>query len=691
MFRIILVLLVGMSGMNPLLAQKRAFALPDLYRLKSIADLQVSPDGRQAAFVVTGHNLKEGKSNSDIFVINLDGSGLRKLTANPGSDYSPRWMPDGKNILFLSTRKDGPQVWKLPMDAGEAEKITSLSTGINSIRIAPDGKGFLFSSDVYPEYGADDAKNKTTDEAKDEGPLKAYMTDRLLYRHWTSWADGKRTHTFYFDLTSRKHVELTPGEYDAPGFGMADAVMSPDGKEVCFVSNRDKVEAASTNKDLFIVPAGGGSEKNITAANLAYDDNPTYSPDGKYIAYRMQKIPGYEADLFRIALYDRAAGTHEILTEGRFDNWVESMQWASDSKSLYFVAQVKGHFPLYSIDIKTKAITEVLDAKTIDDFVVTPDGKSVVYIRRAIAEPVEVWKATLVKGVAQRPTRMTFFQKSVEDEVDLRPAEELWIESPTGKKIHTFLIKPHDFDATKKYPFIINVHGGPQSQWADAFRGDWQMYPGSGYVLAFCNPHGSTGYGQEFTSAISKDWAGKVYQDVMAVTDHCARLGFVDSTRMGAMGWSYGGYMMMWMQGNTDRFKAIASMMGVYNLTAMHGTTEELWFPQWDLNGTPWESDLYEKWSPNRFVKNFKTPCLVITGERDYRVSYNQSLEFFTDLQLMKVPSRLIVFPNDGHWPSGIKSMPFYYNAHLDWFHKYLGGNPAPYDMAKMQRNQAFE
>jgi dipeptidyl aminopeptidase/acylaminoacyl peptidase len=266
----------------------------------------------------------------------------------------------------------------------------------------------------------------------------------------------------------------------------------------------------------------------------------------------------------------------------------------------------------------------------------------------------------------------------------------MWISSPTGAKIHTFIVKPHNFDPAKKYPLILNVHGGPQSQWADAFRGDWQVYPGSGYIVAFPNPHGSTGYGQEFTAEISKDFGGKVYEDVMAVADSLEKISWVDASRMGAMGWSYGGYMMMWLEGHTSRFKAIVSMMGLYDLPAFHGATEELWFPEWDLNGLPSTSEHYIKFSPNHFTENFKTPCLVITGEKDYRVPYTQSLEFFTDLQQMNVPSRLIVFPNDGHWPSGIKSMPLYYNAHLDWFHTYLGGDPAPYDNLKIIRNQAY-
>ncbi len=673
------------------ISQKKPFTIEDLYKLKSVGAPQISPDGKQIAFTVTESFLAEGKTNSDIYVMNSDGSNQRKLTSNSAADYEPQWMPDGKSLIFLSSRKNGTQVWKLSLEGGEPEQITDISTGVANVQIAPDGKGFIFASEVYPEFSADDAANKKTNDQKEKGPLQAYMADRLLYRHWTSWQEGKRTHTFYFHLGTKKYSALTPGDYDAPGFGMGAAMISPEGSEVCFVSNHDIREAESTNKDLFIVPINGGNATNITKANLAYDDEPVYSPDKKYIAFKMQTIPTFEADLFRLAIYNRATGAIEMLTEGRFDNWVNDYQWAPDSKSIYFTAQVQGNVPLYSIDVNTKKIALVLNAKTIDAFEISPDGKSVVYTRRSVGEPVEVWKASLEKSVAKNATRLTTFNKHVEDVVDIRPAEELWIQSPTGKKIHTFIVKPHNFDSKKKYPLILNVHGGPQSQWADAFRGDWQVYPGSGYIVAFPNPHGSTGYGQDFTAAISKDWGGKVYEDVMAVADSLSKIPFVDAERMGAMGWSYGGYMMMWLQGHTTKFKAISSMMGVYNLKAMHGTTEELWFPEWDFGGAPWESDLYEKWSPNNFVKNFKTPCLVITGEKDYRVSYNQSLEFFTDLQKMNVPSRLIVFPNDGHWPSAVKSMPLYYNAHLDWFHKYLGGSPAPYDMTKMIRNQAFE
>jgi dipeptidyl aminopeptidase/acylaminoacyl peptidase len=673
----------------PAPGQKKPFAIADLYRLSGIEDPQFSPDGSQIAFVVRESNLAKGTTNNEIYLIRADGSGLRRMTNNPSSDNHPRWSPDGSSLLFVSTRKNGAQAWILPLAGGEPRQLTDFSAGVGDPIWSPDGKQILFTSDVYPECGANDSCNKATANAADTGPLQAYMADGLMYRHWTSWKEGKASHLIEFTIDPKRYTDLTPGRYDAPAFSLGGTgfTYSPDGKEVCYVSNREKFEAETTNKDLWVVPAGGGTVKNITAANRAYDGDPCYSPDGKSIAFRTQSVPGYEADRFAIALFDRGTGTITRKADD-FDNWVVDLQWAPDSKSLYFTAEVQGHVPLYRLDIATGSYKQVIDVKTIDGYSVAPAGNRIAFVRRAIGEPPELWVCgTDGKGLK----RLTTFNKAIEDEVDIRPAEELWITSPTGKKIHTFLVKPHNFDPKKKYPLILNVHGGPQSQWADAFRGDWQVYPGSGYIVAFPNPHGSTGYGQDFTAAISKDWGGKVYDDVMAVTDSLARLPYVDADRMGAMGWSYGGYMMMWLEGHTTRFKALAAMMGVYDLKAMHGTTEELWFPEYDLGGLPWESPLYQRWSPNNFVKDFATPCLVITGERDYRVSYTQSLEFFTDLQRRRVPSRLIVFKNDGHWPSAVKSMPFYYNAHLDWFHTYLGGDPAPYDMTTMLRNQAYD
>lgn len=687
----LVVFLIALVLASPALAEKRAFTIEDLYDIKNVLDPQYSPDGRLVAFAVTEYFLEEGTSNSDIFVMNADGTGLRQMTHSEEGDFHPRWSPDGRWLLFVSTRENGAQAWKMPVGGGEATRVTNFSGGVSEPRWMPDGQRILFYAEVFPECGADSKCNEKLQEDMDEGPVHAHMADDLLYRHWNFWKDGKRFHTILFDPKADTYLDLTPGDLDAPSFlsggGNAGFDVSPDGAELCVAANTDPNEWETTNKDLWVVPTSGGELRNITDENEAYDADPRYSPDGRYIAYLMQIVPTFEADLFRLALYDRKTGQKTVLTEA-FDNWVGSFQWAPDSKSIYFTADYQGANPLYRVDIASKKITNVVDFRAIDNFDISPDGRSVVVSRRSVGDPREIW-ACKTNGKDQK--RLTTFNRAVEEAVDIRPAEEMWIDSPTGKKIHTFIVKPHNFDPANKYPLILNVHGGPQSQWMDSFRGDWQVYPGAGYVVAFPNPHGSTGFGQEFTHAISRDWAGKVYEDVMAVADHLATLPWIDADRMGAMGWSYGGYIMAWMAGHTTKFQCLASMMGAYNLTSKWGATEELWFPQYDLGGAPWESEDYTKFSPHEFADHFETPTLVITGEKDFRIPYTESLQFFTALRKKGVPARLIVFENDGHWPNVVKSMPLYYNAHLEWFHEYLGGGEAPYDSREMVKNRAYD
>ena len=326
----------------------------------------------------------------------------------------------------------------------------------------------------------------------------------------------------------------------------------------------------------------------------------------------MQRVPGYESDRSVLALYDRASGTSRVVTEG-LDNWVKAFRFAPDGRRLYFTADVKGRTPLHALDLATGKISVVSNVGLVDAFEVSPDGTWAVVARRQMHRPTELHRVALAGAGTE--SALTSQNQALLDEVDVRPMEEVFVDSPSGKKIQVLLVKPHGFDPAKKYPAIVNVHGGPQMQWADAFRGDAQVYPGAGYVVAFPNPHGSTGWGQDFTAAISKDWDGKVMQDVTAVSDWLAAQPWVDKDRMGAMGWSWGGYAMMWLAGHTDRYKAIASMMGVYDLRSMYSSTEELWFPEWDLGGTPWQNpEGYRKQSPSSYVTQFKTPTLVVTG-----------------------------------------------------------------------------
>ena len=670
-------------------AEKRAFGIEDLYRVKSASDLNVTPDGEALIYVVTTSDLGRAKRTSHIWMSDSDGRHARQLTFGEKSESSPILSPDGKTLAFVASRSGSPNLWLLPLEGGEARQLTSVSTGVSEPVWSPDGKLIAFSSDVYPECGADDPCNQKIADAWSDGPLKAHLADSLLYRHWTAWKDGQRTHVFVADAETGAVRDMTPGDFDSPIFslgGPRNFAFSPDSKELCFASNHDPKPASSTNADLFVVSLDdkASAARNITSANKAWDGGPRYSPDGKTLAYRTQTQPGYEADLFRIALYDRATGASKIVTES-YRDWVDEIAWSADSKTIWFTGPVKGANPILRFDVASGGITTVLEDRTIDEWVV--GAGAVFYTRRGIDAPSEVRRASLKGG---RSVQLTHLNDAVAAEVDLRPAESLWVEGAGGAKVHVFIVKPHGFDPAKKYPLILNVHGGPQGMWADSFRGDWQVYPGVGYVVAFANPHGSVGYGQEYTAQISGDWGGAVFDDLMKVTDALEKLPYVDTARMGAMGWSFGGYMMNWFLGHTTRFKALASMMGLYDLRSFYGATEELWFPEWDLKGTPWESELYRKHSPSTYVTDFQTPCLVVSGERDYRVPYTQSLSLFTELQKRGVPSRLLLFSEAGHWPSWVE-MALYYTAHVEWFHEWLGGEKAPWTTQDLLRNAVFD
>jgi dipeptidyl aminopeptidase/acylaminoacyl peptidase len=674
-------------------AAKRAFTIEDIYRLRGIEDLHVSPDGKTVLFTVQTSDLAKAKRAGHVWLMDADGKNARQFTFGEKGESSPIFSPDGKWIAFISSRDGDENLYVISASGGEARRLTNISTGVADPLWSPDGKWIAFSSDVYPECADDDACNKKIEQRWSKGPLHAHMADALLYRHWTKWKDGKRTHILLADVSSGAVRDLTPGEFDSPPFQLGGALrydFSPDSAELAFDSNHDRNLASSTNSDVWIVPLSGNQlPRNITASNPAFDGHPKYSPDGKYIAYQLQEQPGYESDLLRLAVFDRSAGTSRVLTES-FRNWVDALRWASDSKSLYFTAPVDGDNPIFRVTLDSDAIQQVLVDRAIDDFELSPDNHRIIYIRRSVSDPAEIFAVDLADGKSSPPQRLSQFNDAVANEVDLRPAERIWVKGADGAKIEVFIVKPHNFDPSTKYPLILNVHGGPQQQWQDSFRGDWQVYPGAGYVVAFANPHGSTGYGQDFTAEISGDFGGKVFEDLMKVTDELVKLPYVDPDRTGAMGWSYGGYMMDWFEGHTTRFKAIASMMGLFDLRSFYGATEELWFPEWDLKGQPWNSDQYEKFSPSYFVKNFKTPCLVISGERDYRVPYTQSLQMFTSLRKMDVPSRLIVYSEAGHWPSWYE-MALYYTAHLEWFHRYLGGDAPPWTSEQFLRNAVFD
>jgi dipeptidyl aminopeptidase/acylaminoacyl peptidase len=657
-------------------AGKHAITFDDLIAMHRIAEAELSPDGKWVAYTVATPDMDANRNTTNIWMAPVAGGDAVQLTRT-GKDSSPKWSPDGKTIAFLSARSGDSQVYLLPLEGGEAHPISKLSTGADIVKWSPDGKTILFTSSVFPDC-KDDACNKKRDEENQKNPVKAHVAEHLLYRHWTHWNEGRHSHIFVIasdgggeakDLTAGANYDVPPDQRGED----ADINFSPDSKEICFTAVTDKVEAISTNGDLFVVPVGGGEPKRITT-QPGFDGNPVYSPDGKYIAYRAQLTAGYEADRWRVMLYDRATGKSENLTEPSFDRSAESLAWSHEN-TIYFIAENETLRPVYSMVPKAGAAPK----KIVDGFnsgmSLSDDGKTLLLTRTSLTQPAEIFVAAS-DGSGLKP--VTHANDTLLANLEMNAPEKFWYDGAEGTKVQAMLIRPPKFDATKKYPVLVLLHGGPQTMWGDSWGYRWnaQVFSAAGYVTLMINRRGSTGYGQKFTDEITNDWGGKAYVDVMKGVDAAlAKYSFLDKTKMAAAGGSYGGYMVNWIATHTERFKALVSHAGIYDKVSMYAT-EELWFEEHDMQGTPWSNpESYRKWAPMTTAAalgKFKTPTLVIAGERDYRVPYTQSLEFFSALQRQDVPSKLVVFPDEGHWVLKPQNSKFWYQTFLDWVNRYI-------------------
>jgi dipeptidyl aminopeptidase/acylaminoacyl peptidase len=661
---------LGLFGQAFAAEPRHAIGFDDLMSLGRVSDPQVSPDGAWVAFTVARYSKEKNSGDSDVWLVPAAGGTPRQLTRSERRDNNPRWGADGRQLAFISSRDGTPQVWVMDLSGGDARRLTSLSTGADGVIWSRDGSRLAFTSDVYPDC-ADDNCNRRRAEAADSSKVKAKIVERLLYRHWDSWKDGRRTHVFTVPALGGVPVDCTPGDHDAPPFslgGPTDYDLSPDGKELCFASNTDRVEAVSTNSDLWIVPASGGTAKRITA-NPAYDGSPLYSPDGKYIAYRAQRRPGFESDRFELLVYDRASGESRSLT-GNLDRHVGGFDWAPDSGALCFTAEENGYSPVYRVSIKGGDARIVVDKSSNDDVKVARKA-GLVFTRQSISRPSEVYRADLDGRNAAPLTRTN---ESVLGGLDLGTVESMTYAGADDTPVQAWLVRPPGFAAGKRYPAIVLIHGGPQGVWGDAWSYRWniQMLAARGYVVFAPNPRGSFGFGQRFTDQISGDWGGKVYEDIMKGVDALTRLEYVDGSRLAAAGGSFGGYMVNWIAGHTTRFRALVSHAGVFNLESMYGVTEELWFPEWEFRGTPWMSrEQYTRFSPSQAIASFRTPTLVVHGELDYRVPIGEGLQMFTALQRMNVPSKLLYYPDEGHWVLKPQNSELWYRTVLDWIDRY--------------------
>ena len=690
--RLIFAVMLLAAYAAPAFAARRAMTIDDLLAVKSVSDPQVSPDGKLVVYVMSELDRSTDKSNSDLYLIPIGGGEPKRLTTSGGADNHPRWSPDGKTIAFVSTRGGSSQVWLLPVDGGEARPLTKLPVDASGPIWSPSGEHVAFTSKVYP--GKTPEETAESDEKKDKEKSKVKVYDKLMVRHWDEWDDGKRSHLFVVDVATGKARDLTP-KFDAnippaPFGGSSDYAFSPNGKELAFTAEPLKDVAWSTNTDIWIVSVAGNEPLNLTDDNPGADAQPAYSPDGDYLAFVSQARAGFEADRWVLKVRDRSDGETTEVT-ANIDRSVQSFAWgASREVKNPFAGNVYDVFVVLD-DAGSVAIRELSILPDGDGHIfvnekpkwiaggvnnsvqVVSGGRELAFVHGSSNSPNEVYKA---RPDGSELAALTHHNADLLAKLDIPRAEGFTFKGADGDEVSGWLVKPPGFDPSKKYPVVFLIHGGPQGAWHDEWHNRWNygMFAAPGYAVVAINPRGSTGYGQKFTDQISRDWTGRVSEDLNKGLDHALKTyPFLDGTKVAAAGGSYGGFMVNWIAGHSDRFAALISHAGVFDLTSMYGTTEELWFAEWEFGGPPWEgSKIYLDQTPSAFIGNFKTPTLVIHGALDFRVPDAQGLGMFTALQRKGVPSRYVFFPDEGHWIAKPANRVVWWREVHDWLDKYL-------------------
>jgi len=641
--------------------------------VRAVADPQPSPDGRLVAFTVTTASLDENRNRSRIWLTDLGSGESWEATSGTGSERSPRWSPDGRTLSYISTKEDGAQIWRLPIRGGEPTRLSAVPGGVSEFWVSPGGKAMFYVKDIpWPAQQEIDLRNGAF-------PTEAKIWTELFYRHWNEWRVGLRQHVFRLEPGDSVGTDVTPYDRDVPtlALGGVGVALSQFGTEVALVLNPDSVLATSTNNDIYVMGPDGSGRQAITTSP-ANDNSPAYSPDSRYVAYLAMTVPGFEADRQEVMIYERATGRRRSIT----DTWalsVDAISWTPDSRALIAEVPERGGVSLYRIDVGTGRRALLVSGGTNHGVRVPPRGDDMVFIRSTADRPAEVWAANWTTGGGLRP--VTSVNAEWLGGAALTPLEPFGFVGALGDSVFGWLMKPPGFDPSKQYPLVYLIHGGPQSAWNDEWHPRWNyaMFAARGYVVAAVNFHGSTGYGQPFTNSISQHWGDYPYEDLMTGLDVVAANPWVDGSRVGAAGASYGGYMIYWMAGQTNRFRTLVAHDGIFNPLSFTGTTEELWFPIHEFGGTPLMPSAratMEKWSPANYTSRWQTPMLVVHGQEDYRVDVSEGLQAYTALRLRGLPGKFLYFPNEGHFVLRPRDRRLWWGTVLDWLDTSLRPTP---------------
>lgn len=667
----LLIILLALMTLNTF-AQKKELTVEDLWAMKRISSFDINRDGNLIVFAASKYSMEDNKGDSNIYLVNADGSEMKVIKNSDASESSPKFSRTGKMIYYS---KKG-QVWSCDLNGENERQITDLYSGVSGFVFNNDQNLMLFVSDVYPDCDNQEC-NKQMDEELANRKASGKIINELMYRHWNRWRGDKRSHLFLYDMDANDYTDLTLNSTsDVPPIDLGSAndySFSPDGNYAAYTMNPDKDLAVSTNNEVYLVKLSERKKDSPAPAekiskSKGNDNQPVFSPDGKFIAFRSMERPGFEADKYNLIIYDRFNKKYKNLT----DDWnlsVGEILWSPDGKFIYTTTAFEIYNSIFRINVETGKREQVLIQRVNSSITLNSDGTKLFFKQQKSFMPYELFFYDLE---SKDLTQITKINTPVLKNIEMNEISTFWSEGAEGAKVQSILVKPPFFDKTKKYPMIFLIHGGPQGHWTDDFHFRWniQLFASKGYVVVAPNPRGSVGYGQKFTDEISGDWGGKPYVDLMNAYDYAiANYNFIDSDNTFAAGASYGGYMINWLEGHTDRFKALVCHDGVFNTESMWGSTEELWFPEWEFGGTPWQSrKIYQKWSPHMFVENFKTPMLVVHGAKDFRVPETQAFELFSSLKRMGVDSKFLYFPDEDHFVTKPENSKMWWNTVFDWF-----------------------